>query len=63
MQYVLMYDLGEYGAGSRILLRNNTLSRFDSDVFQSVLEKMAPHEKSYVSIYESNNKCRNIFYQ
>lgn len=39
---LLLNPTGKYGQGSRFFLQTNNLERFESGVFQDVLEQMAP---------------------
>ena len=45
----------QYGNGTYILLNDNRLTSFDANVFQTVLEKLAPFAPSaYIDIANSN---------
>ena len=45
--------IGNYGNESVINLSRNNLTRFESAVFRTVLESLAPHEYSYIQMDNS----------
>ena len=56
--YVNIFLLGNYGKGSVIHLDKTNLTRFDSTVFQFVLEQMRQYDpqESYVTIKNSKRR-------
>lgn len=57
---MLYNDIGNgYGNGSIISLDTNSLTRFDSAVFKSVLEKMAPFGGFPIAYVNINNSTIN----
>lgn len=54
---MFLLSLGNYGDGSWLDLENNNLTRFDSNVFQPVLEKMRLYGRlPFASIRMDNSK-------
>ena len=45
--------LGYYGKSSVLVLGDNALNRFESDVFQSILYQMEPHQDTSIRIDDS----------
>lgn len=57
-----MYSGNGYGSGSVINLDTNSLSRFNADVFEPVLVKMAPFG-GFPNAYININNSINIYLQ